>query len=171
MTNSGGPLDNQTCQTEWRTAPLAKVQFCEYENQTLEALLVWPAVLYRKMKYNFSYWAWLLTDLLLIGLSVCLPYCHFLFVFVFVLFTGMFLLLLLPCVLLRELASMLSKEYLPFECQNAIYRAETWGDKWELYKGPNQTPDAQIWCPRQEPTSKSTSKEFRRLPGKCIKRR
>ena len=29
---SGGPLDNQTWQTEWKTAPLAKVQLCEYEN-------------------------------------------------------------------------------------------------------------------------------------------
>ena len=36
MTNSGGPLDNQTWQTEWKTAPLAKGQLCEYENQTLE---------------------------------------------------------------------------------------------------------------------------------------
>ena len=34
---SGGPLDNQTWQTEWKTTPLAKVQLCEYENQTLEA--------------------------------------------------------------------------------------------------------------------------------------
>ena len=34
---SGGKLDNQTWQTEWKTAPLAKVQVCEYENQTLEA--------------------------------------------------------------------------------------------------------------------------------------
>ena len=29
-------MDNQTWQTEWKTAPLAKVQLCEYENQTLE---------------------------------------------------------------------------------------------------------------------------------------
>ena len=36
MANSGGPLDNQTWQTEWKTAPLAKVLLCEYENQTLE---------------------------------------------------------------------------------------------------------------------------------------
>ena len=36
---SGGPLDNQTWQTEWKTAPLAKVQLCEYENQTLEAFV------------------------------------------------------------------------------------------------------------------------------------
>ena len=35
--HSGGPLDNQTWQTEWKTAPLAKVQLCEHENQTLEA--------------------------------------------------------------------------------------------------------------------------------------
>ena len=39
VTNSGGPLDNQTWQTEWKTAPLAKVQLCEYENQTLEAFV------------------------------------------------------------------------------------------------------------------------------------
>ena len=38
--NSGRPLDNQTWQTEWKTAPLAKVQLCEYENQTLEAFAV-----------------------------------------------------------------------------------------------------------------------------------
>ena len=38
--NSGGPLDNQTWQTEWKTAPLAKVQLCEYENQTVEAFVV-----------------------------------------------------------------------------------------------------------------------------------
>ena len=37
--NSGGPLENQTWQTEWKTAPLAKVQLCEYENQTLEAFV------------------------------------------------------------------------------------------------------------------------------------
>ena len=51
--NSGGPLNKQTWQTEWKTAPLAKVQLCEYENQTLEALVAasrlsklivqWPA--------------------------------------------------------------------------------------------------------------------------------
>ena len=39
MTNSSGPLDNQTWQREWKTAPLAKVQLCEYENQTLEAFV------------------------------------------------------------------------------------------------------------------------------------
>ena len=37
--NQGGPLDYQTCQTEWKTAPLAKVQSYEYENQTLEAFV------------------------------------------------------------------------------------------------------------------------------------
>ena len=37
--NSGGPLDNQTWQKEWKTAPLAKVQLCQYENQTLEAFV------------------------------------------------------------------------------------------------------------------------------------
>ena len=40
MTYSGGPLDNQTWQTEWSTVPLAKVQLCEKENQTLEAFVV-----------------------------------------------------------------------------------------------------------------------------------
>ena len=40
MENSGGPLDNQTWQTELRTAPLTKVQLCEYDNQTLEAYAV-----------------------------------------------------------------------------------------------------------------------------------
>ena len=39
MNNSGGPLDNKTWQKEWKTAPLAKVQLCEYENQTLEAFV------------------------------------------------------------------------------------------------------------------------------------
>ena len=39
LKNSGGSLDNQTWQTEWKTAPLAKVQSCEYENQTLEAFV------------------------------------------------------------------------------------------------------------------------------------
>ena len=39
MNNSGGPLDNQTWQVAWKTAPLAKVQVCEYENQTLEAFV------------------------------------------------------------------------------------------------------------------------------------
>ena len=42
--NSGGSLKNQTWQTEWKTVPLAKVQLCEYENQTLEAFVAeWPA--------------------------------------------------------------------------------------------------------------------------------
>ena len=50
LDNSGGPLDNQTWQTEWKTAPLSKAQLCEYENQTLEAFVAtihlyvqWPA--------------------------------------------------------------------------------------------------------------------------------
>ena len=34
------PLDNQSLQTEWKSAPLAKVQLSEYENQTLEAFVV-----------------------------------------------------------------------------------------------------------------------------------
>ena len=37
---SGGPLDNQTWQTEWKTTPLTKVQLCEHENQTLEAYML-----------------------------------------------------------------------------------------------------------------------------------
>ena len=37
MTNSGGPVDNQTWQTESKTAALAKGKLWEYENQTLEA--------------------------------------------------------------------------------------------------------------------------------------
>ena len=36
---SSGPLDNQTWQTEWKTAPLAKVQLCEYKFQTLEVFV------------------------------------------------------------------------------------------------------------------------------------
>ena len=47
--NSGGPLDNQTWQTAWKTAPLAKVQLCEYENQTLEAFV---AASYSYVKYD-----------------------------------------------------------------------------------------------------------------------
>ena len=39
MKHSGGPLANQTWQTEWKTTPLATVQLCEYENQTLEAFV------------------------------------------------------------------------------------------------------------------------------------
>ena len=39
VNNTGGPLDNQTWQREWKTAPLAKVQMCEYENQTLETFV------------------------------------------------------------------------------------------------------------------------------------
>ena len=56
---SGGPLDNQTWQTELKTAPLTKVQLCEYRNQTLEAFAAasrlntkidWPVV-----RQNFSH--------------------------------------------------------------------------------------------------------------------
>ena len=36
---SGGSLDNQTWQTEWKTAPLVKEQLCEYKNQTWEAFI------------------------------------------------------------------------------------------------------------------------------------
>ena len=39
LKHSGGPLDNQTWQTEWKTAPLTIVQLCGYENQTLEAFV------------------------------------------------------------------------------------------------------------------------------------
>ena len=38
MKHSGGPLDNQTWQTEWKTASLAKVQLCEKQKQNLESL-------------------------------------------------------------------------------------------------------------------------------------
>ena len=47
MRNYCGPLDNQTWQTEWKTAPLDKVQLCEYENQTLEAFVA-TSCLYAK---------------------------------------------------------------------------------------------------------------------------
>ena len=40
MRNSVGPLDNQAWQKGCKTVPLAKVQLCEYENQTLEAFVV-----------------------------------------------------------------------------------------------------------------------------------
>ena len=36
---SGGPLNNQAWHTERETVPLAKVQLCQYENQTLEAFV------------------------------------------------------------------------------------------------------------------------------------
>ena len=39
MEYSGGPLDKQTWQTEWKIALLDKVQLCEYENQTFEAFV------------------------------------------------------------------------------------------------------------------------------------
>ena len=62
---SWGPLHNQTWQTEWKTAPLAKVQLSEYKNQTLELLLQlagcmpsltvqWPTRI-----FHFIYCAWL----------------------------------------------------------------------------------------------------------------
>ena len=57
--NSGGPLDSQTWQTEWKTAPLDKVQLCEYENQTLEAFVAaWLASVPPEF-FTFSYCAWL----------------------------------------------------------------------------------------------------------------
>ena len=62
MENSGGPLDNQTWQAEWKSASLDKVQLCEYENQTLEAfgmsvicipslIAQWPARILATMHY------------------------------------------------------------------------------------------------------------------------
>ena len=39
VNNSGGPLDNQTWQTEWKTALLATLQFWENKDQTLEAFV------------------------------------------------------------------------------------------------------------------------------------
>ena len=61
--NSGGPLDNQTWQTEWKTVPLAKVQLCEYENQTLEAFVPVSClyakfdcpVAWQKFLFNFEF--------------------------------------------------------------------------------------------------------------------
>ena len=44
MKYSGGPLDNQTLQTEGKTAPLAKVQLCGFKNQTLETFVVSSSV-------------------------------------------------------------------------------------------------------------------------------
>ena len=49
MKASGGPLDNQTWQTEWKTASLVKVQLYEYENRTLEAFVVT-----RRLHSNFD---------------------------------------------------------------------------------------------------------------------
>ena len=43
MKHSGGPLDNQTWQTEWKTAPLVKVQLCAHDKQSWK-LLLGPAV-------------------------------------------------------------------------------------------------------------------------------
>ena len=44
LKNSGGPLDNQTWQTEWKTAPLAAVQLRVSTNTKLWKLLLWRAV-------------------------------------------------------------------------------------------------------------------------------
>ena len=57
MKHSGGPLDNQTWQTAWNTAVLAKVQLFEYEHQTVEALLR-PAVCMPE-SFTFRYCTWL----------------------------------------------------------------------------------------------------------------
>ena len=43
MKNLGGPLDNQTWHTEWKTISLARVKLCEYDNQTLGAFVLWEA--------------------------------------------------------------------------------------------------------------------------------
>ena len=58
-TDPGGSLDNQTWQTKWKTAPLAKVQLCEYENQNSGAFVVACSHLCAKFhcpvgKQNFS---------------------------------------------------------------------------------------------------------------------
>ena len=37
--NSRWPLDSQTWQTKWKTAPLAKLQLRGYEDQTLKAFV------------------------------------------------------------------------------------------------------------------------------------
>ena len=59
--HSGGPLDNQTWQTEWKTAPLAIVQLCEYKNQTMEAFVAASCLLSSGPPewFTFSYCAWL----------------------------------------------------------------------------------------------------------------
>ena len=59
LTYSGGPLDSQTWQTEWKTAPLAKVQLYEYENQTLEAFVADSRSLFSGLPefFTFSYCA------------------------------------------------------------------------------------------------------------------
>ena len=78
--NSGGPLDNQTWQTEWKTAPLVKVQLYEYKNQTLEGFVA-VSRLYAKFDcsvanqnfFTFSYFYDCETGLLgIIPLTVCL---------------------------------------------------------------------------------------------------
>ena len=50
MKHSGGPVHNQTwhCQKGRLSTPLAKVQLCEYKNQTLEAFVV-ASCLYVKL--------------------------------------------------------------------------------------------------------------------------
>ena len=83
MNNSGGPLNNQTCQIAWRTAPLSKVQLCEYENQTMEAFV---AASRSYVKYdcavarqNFSVLATVHdceTSLLYIMRKLSLQFCH-----------------------------------------------------------------------------------------------
>ena len=65
MKYSGGSLDNQTWSTEWKTAPMAKVQLCEYKRQTLEAFVA-ASRLYCQVWlssgppdfFTFRYWLW-----------------------------------------------------------------------------------------------------------------
>ena len=54
VAKSGRPLNNQTWQTECKTAPLVRVQLCEYENQTLEAFVA-ASCLYAKFDCPVAY--------------------------------------------------------------------------------------------------------------------
>ena len=60
VTNSGGPLDNQTWQTEWKTAPLAKVQLCDFGSFCCSQLFVYQVWLSSGPTelFTFSYCAW-----------------------------------------------------------------------------------------------------------------
>ena len=64
----------QTWQTEWKTAPLTKVQLCEYENQTLEAFVA-ASRLYTSgppefFIFSFCAWSW---NVLIDDLSISYP--------------------------------------------------------------------------------------------------
>ena len=50
----GGSLDNQPWQTEWKTAPMASVQLCEYENQTLEVFVLASPVFIPSLIFQYS---------------------------------------------------------------------------------------------------------------------